>query len=340
MILVTGATGFIGEQLVRTLLQKEERLRLLVRSPERAAALFGPGGDGLEIARGDLTDPASIQRALDGVERVYHLASRISFQAPLARMRAVNVEGTRNLMEACRQAGVRRVLHMSSIAAGGPAVRGPDGRYRPRTEADPPAPLADAYGQTKWEQEQLVLTYPAQGVEAVLVRPSSVFGPGDPAGVNTLLWMIKRGRLPFYLGSAQGPVNLVFIRDLIHGTIAAMERGRSGEIYNLVGPNLTQEQLFGLLAQVSGGRAPFWTMPTPALLGLAGLVTLSSRLALGRRSLVHPHDVRNWTAPWMISDEKARRELGFTQTDLAAALRETLAWLSQHRSAGAPVHVE
>lgn len=247
-------------------------------------------------------------------------------------MREVNVAGLRRLLEACWKGGVKRVLHMSSIAAGGPAVVEADGRLRPRTEADPPAPLPDPYGQTKLEQERVVLAYQARSIDVVIVRHSAVFGPGDPEGVNTLIWMVRQRRLPFYLGSGQGVTNLVFVRDVIRSTIAAMEKGRPGEIYNLVGANLTQEQLMGLIAQVSGGRAPGWSMPVPVLLGVANLVALGSRLALRPRALLHPNDVRSWTAPWMVSDEKARTELDLTPTDLAPALRETLVWLVERKA--------
>ena len=333
MDLVTGATGFIGEQLVRHLAQEQE-VRILVRSREKAEALFGPLCQQLDVAVGDLSDPASLERAVSGVERVYHLASQINFQGPLKRMREINVEGTRRLLDACVAAGVKRVVHMSSIAAGGPAVMDENGRYRARTEEDEAAPLPDAYGITKLEQERLALSYQERGLEVVVVRPSAVFGPGDPDGMNTLIWMVKNGRLPFYLGSGQAVVNLVFVRDVVRGTIAAMERGRSGEIYHLVGPNLTQEQLFGLLAQVSGGRSPRWAMPVPVLVGAARLVTAGARIAFRRRSLVHPHEVRSWTAPWIVSDEKARRELGLVPTDTAAAFRETLQWLSAQKAGG------
>lgn len=337
MNLVTGATGFIGEQLVQALLAQGLPVRILVRSPQKAQALFGPRAAAVEMVAGDLGDAASLSRAAEGVEQVYHLASRISFQAPLAKMREINVEGTRRLMEACRKAGVRRVVHMSSIAAGGPAVVGHDGRLLPRTEADPPAPLADPYSQTKWEQEQVVLGYGAP--EAVVVRPSAVFGPGDPDGINTLLRLVQGGRLPFYLGASHVVTNLVFVRDVVRGTIAAMEKGRPGEIYNLVGANLTQEQLLGLMAQVSGGRAPRWALPVPLMMGAARLVTAAARLA-GRRSPIHPNDVRSWTAPWMVSGEKARNELGLVPTDLAAAFRETLAWLAAHRSGNASAPID
>lgn len=338
VILVTGATGFIGEQLVRALLERGEPVRILVRSGVKARTLFGPLAEALDITEGDLGDTASLERATEGVKQVYHLASRISFQAPMAKMREINVEGTRRLMEACRQAGVRRVVHMSSIAAGGPAVAEPDGTLRSRTEADDPAPLDDPYGQTKWEQEQVVLRY--QTPEAVIVRPAAVFGPGDPEGINTLIRLVRDGGLPCYLGSSQLVNNLVFVRDVIRGTIAAMEKGRPGEIYNLVGANLTQEQLLGLMAQVSGGRPPRWVLPVGVMLGAARVLSLGARLVGRRRSLVHPNDVRSWTAPWMVSGEKAAGELGLTPTDLAAALRETLAWLAEHRSEGGPVPID
>jgi len=335
--LVTGATGFIGSQLVPYLVGQGRQVRILVRSRQKAEAVFGPLIGSLDVAEGDLGDPASLARAAAGVERTYHLASRINFQGSLRRMRAINVEGTRRLLDACVAAGVRRVVHMSSVAAGGPAVRGENGLYRPRTEEDEPAPLPDAYGITKLEQERLALSYGDRGLEVVVVRPSAVFGPGDPDGMNTLIWMVKTGRLPFYLGSAQAVVNLVFVRDVVRGTVAAMERGRPGEVYHLVGPNLTQEQLFALLAHVSGGRTPRWAMPVPLLMGAARLATAGARITFRKRALVHPNEIRNWTAPWILTDEKARRELGLAPTDTAAAFRETLVWLEAYKAGQAEV---
>lgn len=333
MILVTGGTGFIGEQLVRSLAQQGEPVRLLVRRREKAAARFGPLLQRLELAEGDLGDPASLQRAVDGVGQVYHLASWISYQGAYAAVHRVNVVGTRNLLEACRAGGVQRLVHVSSIAAGGPGVAGPDGKLRPRTEEDPPQPLPDPYGLTKLEQERLVLPYGAEGPEAVVVRPSAVFGPGDPEGINTLLWMVRQGRMPFYLGAGHKYLNLVFVRDVVRGMVAAMVKGRAGRVYNLVGPNLTQAQAVGLIAEVSGGKTPRLAMPVPALMAAAGLVTLAARLARRRRSLVHPNDIRSWTSDWLVSDTRMRAELGIAPTDMTAALRETIAWLEEREAA-------
>ncbi len=327
VILVTGATGFIGEQLVRELHQRGEPVRILVRSRQKAQAVFGPLLEGMEVAMGDLGDPESLAAAVRGIRRVYHLASRISFKADYAKMVRINVEGTKRLLDACLAAGVERVVHMSSVAAGGPAVAGPDGRLRPRTEADPPQPLPDPYGRTKLAQEQAALGYNDRGMAVVAVRPSAVFGPGDPDGINLLVKLVAKGRLPFYLGSRKTWVSVVYIGDVVKGSIAAMERGRPGEVYQLVGPSLTQEELLALLAEVSGGRAPRWEMPVGVLSGLAGAVAVLSR-PFGRTP-VHPNDVRNWTASWYLSAEKARRDLGWTPTDMREAWMETFHWIRE-----------
>ncbi|HYF91382.1 MAG TPA: NAD-dependent epimerase/dehydratase family protein [Symbiobacteriaceae bacterium] len=311
MILVTGATGFIGAQLAERLIAGGEPVRVLARDPRRVKV--AP----VEVARGDLGDPASLAQALLGVEQVYHCASWISYKAPWEQVWQVNVQGTANLLDACLAAGVRRVVHMSSVAAGGPARAG-----RPVTEADEPAPLDDPYGRSKAEQERLVVSYAARGLDVVVVRPSAVYGPGDGAGINLLLKLARRGLLPFYLGSRKTWVNVVPVKDVVAGCLAAMARGRSGEIYNLVGPDLTHEELFALLARVSGGRAPFFEMPAPVLLGAASLVT-----ACSRKPPVHPNDVRSWTANWRCSSEKARAELGHEPSDPACAWAETLGWL-------------
>lgn len=322
MILVTGGTGFIGEQLVRQLLTEGRQVRVLARRPARAAELFGPA---VAVAAGDLGDPASLARAAEGVRQVYHCASWIAYKADWQEVWRVNVQGTVNLLEACAAAGVERLVHMSSVAAGGPAVRLPDGSLRrPRTEADPPEPLNDPYGRSKLEQEQVVLRYPF----SLVVRPSAVYGPGDPTGINLLLKLVSRRLLPFYLGARQTPVNVVPVKDVVTGCIAAMERGRPGEVYNLVGPDMTHAQLFALLARVSGGRAPFFTMPVPVLSGAASLVAGVSRV-FGAAPPVHPNDVRSWTAPWACSGEKARLELGLSPSDPEQAWSETFDWLKK-----------
>ncbi|HWI60985.1 MAG TPA: NAD-dependent epimerase/dehydratase family protein [Symbiobacteriaceae bacterium] len=310
VILVTGATGYIGAQLTERLLSRGEQVRVLARDPRRVKVT------GAEAVQGDLGNPASLAAAVAGVDRVFHCASWISYKAPWEEVWRVNVQGAANLLDACQDAGVRRVVHMSSVAAGGPALDG-----RPVAEGDPGRPLDDPYGKSKLEQERLALSYVAKGLEVVVVRPSAVYGPGDPDGINLLLKLAHRGLLPFYLGSRRTLVNVVPVKDVVTGTVAAMERGRSGEVYNLVGPNMTHQELFALLARVSGGRAPFFEMPVPVLLWAAGAVA-----ALSRKPPVHPNDVRSWTANWCCSGEKSRAELGLEPSDPEQAWAETLRW--------------
>lgn len=336
MILVTGGTGFIGEQLVRALLIRGELVRLLVRSRDKAAAIYGSLLEQLELVVGDLGDSLGLERAVAGVEKVYHLASWISFRADYHQAYRINVDGTRNLMEACQTGKVQKVVHVSSIAAGGVGVVGPDGVLRARTEADPPEPLPDAYGRTKLEQEQLVLSYNSTELETVVVRPAAVFGPGDPAGINNLFWMIRKRRLPIYVGSPHTRVNLVFVGDVVRGLMAAMERGRPGQIYNLVGPNLTQRELFDLVAQISGGSPPRFAVPVPVLMGAARLVDRIWRIVLRRQGPVHPSEVLNWGSPWLVSGAKAQSELGIEPTEMAQAIRETMTWLEEQKRRGLP----
>lgn len=329
MILVTGSTGFIGEQLTRRLLQRDLPVRALIRKPQKAEAVFGPLLQRLDLVRGDLREPQSLARALDGVTQVYHCAARVTFQGPPECFRQANVAGTEHLMNACRAAGVKRVLLMSSVAAGGPAVRLPDGSLRARTEADPPQPLAGCpYGESKLAQEQAALAYLAQGLEVVVVRPSAVFGPGDPDGVNTLARLVAQRRMPFYLGAPDTPVSVVYVGDVVAGSIRAMEQGASGRVYNLVGQPVTHRELLELVAQVSGGRAPRLAMPAGLLLGLAAAVAGVARVLRLRRAPVHPNDVRNWTAPWLINGERAQAELGLAPAEMREAWRSTLAWIA------------
>lgn len=324
-ILVTGASGFIGSCLCRALTQQGHTVIALHRPTSLLAGL-----EGLPVERfpGDILDPASLAEAMRGAEVVFHTAAPMRPASdPMAAIE-VHRRGTRNVLEAARRAGVRRVVHTSSVAALGvpdavPSAH-PDG-----------SPLIDerhawnyiperwpyAYGKHASEQE--VRRAVTAGLEAVIVNPSAVFGAGDWYRTQrSLVAFAARGAL---IPILPGGVNAVHIDDVIAGHLAALERGRSGERYILGGENLTLDGMLRITAEVVGRRPPALRVP------LAVVPPLRAALEPFRRRLRLPIEPSLlWLAGYYFfyDTTKARRELGLpAPKPYRIAAQETFAWL-------------
>jgi dihydroflavonol-4-reductase len=319
--LVTGATGYLGVALVRELRARDREVRALVRSPAAAARLDGTGA---EIVEGDVLDAASIDRALDGVTRVFHMAGVVGHRASDdASLRAVNVDGARTVLAACAKAGVERVVFTSSISAMGPA----GGPGHPRDEG---AWLLDGddgrvdfrYGRSKALGEQAALEAAAGGLDVVVTNPGFAIGPGDVHRVSS--WPVEeymRGRLRF---TVDGGLSYVDARDVAAGHLLAEERGRSGERYLLTNDagNLSHRDFFALVGRVTG-------RPRRQLHLSAGLLRPILR-AGGALHLPLPLDdqeLASSTHWWYATSAKARAELGFTVRPIEDTIRDTADWL-------------
>lgn len=315
--LVTGASGFVGSNLVPLLAARGDRLRLLVRDP----TFVSPHG---ETWPGDLDDEASLQRALRGVDEVVHLAALVSFmRRDAALAQRVNVDGTRRLASLARQAGVRRFLHMSSVAAVGcserPAVLDEQTAYNL-------APLRIAYCDTKRGAELAVLEEASRGLDAVIVNPSSMFGPGDRRKArDSLLDAAVRGRVPF---CPPGGASFADVRDVARGSLAALERGRTGERYILAGENLTGQQLLAVVFGAIDKAPPKHTLARPLARLLAGAAGLAERVVPLRPPLT-AEILRMATRYFWFSSAKAQRELGYTSAPVIDAVRATYRWLAE-----------
>ena len=319
--LVTGATGYLGAELVRELRQRDREVRALVRSPAAAARLDGTGAETVE---GDVLDVASIDRALDGVARVFHLAGIVGHRASdEPRMRAVNVEGARNVLAACTRAGVERVVFTSSVAAIGPA----GGPGHPRDEG---AWLLDGddgrgdfrYGRTKAAGEQAALEAAAGGLDVVVTNPGFAVGPGDVHRVSS--WPVEeylRGRLRF---TVDGGLSYVDARDIAVGHLLAEEHGRSGERYILTNDagNLSHRDFFALVGRVTG-------RPRRQLHLSAGMLrpVLRAGSALRVPLPLDDQELASSSHWWYYTAAKARAELGFTVRPIADTIRDTAEWL-------------
>src|SRR5438067_1532243 len=254
-VLVTGGTGFIGANIVRELVAAGAGVRVLARPDGDRRAL-----DGLkvEIAEGDLTDAASLRRAVSGVPAVYHAAAdyRLWTPDPAALYRA-NVDGTRSVLEAAGQAGVTRVVYTSSVGALGiPKDGTPGTEQTPVTLAD----MVGDYKRSKFLAEQVALDFARRGLPVVVVNPSAPVGPWDvkPTPTGKIVVDFVKGNMPAYLDTG---LNLVDVQDVAHGHLLACEKGRAGERYILGAENRTLQEIFEDLAGITGRAAPKIRIP-------------------------------------------------------------------------------
>lgn len=313
--LITGATGFIGSHVARQLIERGERVRLLVRDPAKLENV-GVDAAAAEVARGDLLDPATLPAALEGVERIHHIAGVIALgRDDRGRMIDANVTSTRNLFEAARGSGVERIVYLASIFA----LSG--GTAHPATEDDPwlLASLPVHYVQAKREAELYARACAREGMPIVFAYPTFCYGPGDVyESSSALVTGFLRRRIPAYVNGGQ---NAIDVRDAAAGLIAAMERGAVGERYLLGGTSLSFEEFFALLAELTGLKAPRVKLP-------AALARVAGRLA--ERVMSEPPLSEQMalmsSRHWYYDDSKARRELGHSSRPLDETLREAIDW--------------
>jgi dihydroflavonol-4-reductase len=271
---VTGASGFIGSHVVRVLRE---------------------AGWDVHDDFVDLGDRDGLRRAMVGCDAVFHLAALYAFTGDPAEFERVNVQGTRNVLEAARAAVVARVVHTSTCATSGP-VEG-----RPATEEDePPAwELAVPYKATKLAAEQLAVAAAHDGMDVVIVNPTTPVGEGDhlPTPTGRMVRGVATGRFRAYLGKTG--VNLVDVRDVARGHLLAWERGRCGERYLLGGEDKTLGEVFALIARAAGRKPPRTRVPYAAARAAAAI------------GLLNKHEIALARLPMWFSSEKARRELGY-----------------------------
>lgn len=317
---VTGANGFVGANLVRELLAHGWGVRALLRSEP------GPTLAGLdvEVVRGDLLAP-DLAAAMRGCDAVFHVAAHYSlWRRERASVMRSNVEGTRNVLQAARAAGVRRVVHTSSVAAIG--VK--HGGVADETHQSPLSALIGPYKQSKLLAERETLRAHAEGLDVVIVSPSAPIGPWDakPTPTGEMIVRFLRGAMPAYVDSG---LNVVHVRDVAAGHRLAYERGRSGERYILGNENLSLRELFHRLASVTGRPAPRVRLPHAIPLAYAVLDELVLG-RLGRRPTVPVDGVRMARERMYYDPTKAVRELGLPQSPVTQALSDAAEWFSAH----------
>ena len=310
--LVTGAAGFIGSHVTAALAAAGAEVRAFDRQPP------GELPPGAEVVVGDLLDPAILAKAMQGCDAVFHLAALYSYaRADADAMEAINVEGTRLVLEAAaRGESRRRVIHTSSCATCGPVAG------RPATEDDAPPDweLAVPYKRTKLEGERLALEAAQEGLDVVVVNPTTPVGPGDrrPTPTGKMVGDVARGRARAYL--AGGALNIVAVEDVAAGHVRAFEHGRRGHRYLLGGENISMREAFAIVARAAGRRPPRIAIPWQVAHS-AARVSTATLAAIGREpSLLVLDEVRLARRPMLFDDAKARRELGYRSGPASAAL--------------------
>jgi len=326
-VVVTGASGHLGANLLEALLARGNHVRAMVHHDRKAIA-----GLAVETAVGDICAPDSLTSAFRGAEVVYHLAARISIQShDWTALNAINIEGTRNVAAACRQCGVRRLVYFSSIHS----IRSPaDG-----TSVDESCALVDSrdgtYDCSKAAAEREALQAVKNGLEVVVITPTAVMGPRDyrPSHLGEALLRLANGRLP---AMVTGGYNWVDARDVAAGAIEAAKRAPSGAKYILSGHWVSLAEMATLTAQITGVPAPRFCCPE-WLAGVSAPVMSSFDRMAGRRPLYTAVSLRTLHSHRNVSHEKATRELGYQPRPFRQTLFDTLRWFAENGKLARPL---
>ncbi|MEP6536158.1 MAG: hopanoid-associated sugar epimerase [Bryobacteraceae bacterium] len=317
--LVTGATGFLGWHVARQLLDRGYSVRGLVRDAGRLRELTAE--QGFEVVTGDLRNPDSLDRAVAGCGVVFHVAADYRLWAKdSSELYRSNVDGTRNLLSAARAAGVERVVYTSTVGCIGiPTDR--EGDEEQPVSLDQ---MVGAYKRSKFQAEQVALDFAGSGFPVVIVNPTAPVGDHDfkPTPTGKIIVDFLRNAMPAYLDTG---LNLVDVRDTAEGHLLACEKGRPGERYILGCQNLTLQQIFERLEEISGCKAP--TVRIPYFVAyLAGLASTGWANVSGREPRAPLDGVKMAGKKMFASHAKAARELGFAPGPVDKALRRAVEW--------------
>ncbi len=317
-VLVTGATGFIGAAVARALAAKGVKLRLAHRRGSDLANIAALKGERVEA---DLTNPASLTRAVQGCRAVFHVAADYRLWVPDPEaMRRVNVDGTVALLRAAQAAAVGRVVYTSSVAAlGFDPDGGPADEATPNRAEDHVGP----YKSSKYEAELAVRELAREGLNVVIVNPSAPVGPGDikPTPTGRMVLDAARGRMPAYVETG---MNIAHVDDVAAGHLQALERGRAGESYILGGENLMLSEIGRMIARLAGQSPPRVKLPIGPLMPIAAAMEAWAGFS-GKNPRMTRDMLKMARRRMFYSSDKAAAELGYAPRPAEAAFRDALA---------------
>ncbi len=324
MILVTGATGHIGNVLIRKLIEKGEKVRALIWRGEDTTPIRDLD---VERVEGDVLDPESLEHALEGVNTVYHLAGIISIMPGSDSMvRRVNLEGTRNMLAAARVAGVKRLVYTSSIHA---IRRAPHGVLIDESLPFDPENPYGTYDRSKAEASLEVQQAVREGLDAVIVCPTGVIGPYDFRGseMGSVIQDAALGKAAPYV---DGAYDFVDVRDVAEGMILAGEKGKKGESYILSGQRISVRYLLETVREASGQAFAQFRIPL-FLAQFAAMFTPAYYRWSKARPRFTPYSLEVLQSNSHISHIKATRELGYRPRALYESIADTARWFLENR---------
>jgi len=315
--LVTGASGHLGANLVRELISRGWNVRALVHRDTRAI-------EGLDVEKvhGDILEPESLKKALSGIDCVFHLAARISVSArDHEKVERMNIDGVGNIVNACIEAGIKRLVHTSSFhALQQKPLNVPLDEFRPLFDAGRYPP----YNYSKAEGERIVRSAARRGLDAVIIHPTGIIGPFDytPSHFGATLVMIAGGQFPAAIDAG---LDWVDARDVASGMVSACEKGEQGASYIMGGHWISIKEVFRQASEFAGRKCPGLTLPLWLAGAAAPCVTAFDRLR-GRRPLFTTISTKELNSNPNVSHEKASRELGYQPRPFDETLNDTLKW--------------
>ncbi|HTS83243.1 MAG TPA: NAD-dependent epimerase/dehydratase family protein [Myxococcaceae bacterium] len=319
--LLTGATGLIGANLVRTLLRAGERPRVLLTPGSEARSLAG-----LDVERvsGDVRDAHSLAKAMNGMQRVFHAAGHVRFDdAGRLLLWTINVEGTRQVLQAARSSGVRRLVHVSSSVAVGHGTLD-----QPATEDTPPPQRSTPYAESKRAAEELALGDWGT-LQVVVCNPTFVVGAyGTGASSAEVVRLVASGLVRAY---PPGGANFVNGDDVAEGLVLAMRTGRPGTRYILGGENLTHREFLSQIAEECGQRPPVFPLPRWAARALGRTGDVLGALSSARLGWVNTPFLRQLFEPTYVSSGLAQRMLGYRPRPIRNGIRDALRWYQEEQ---------
>jgi dihydroflavonol-4-reductase len=320
--LVTGATGFVGAAVTRALLAAQWQVRVLARKESDRRNISALD---VEVAEGDLNDSPALDRAAQQCVALFHVAADYRLGAPdPSQLYRTNVEGTRNILNAAKRAGVQRMVYTSSVATIGIPTDG--------TAGDESSPVAlqnmiGHYKRSKFLAEEAVRTAAREGNPVIIVSPSTPVGPGDlkPTPTGQLVLDAAAGRMPAYVDTG---LNVVHVDDVAAGHLLAYERGRVGERYILGGQDMSLREILGLIAALVGRKPPRLRLPYGVVLPIAYLAEGYAKLS-GRSGRITLEGVRMSRKRMYFSSAKAVRELGYQWRPPLLAFEDAIRWFRE-----------
>jgi dihydroflavonol-4-reductase len=320
VIVVTGATGHVGNVLVRDLLKRKLPVRAFVLPGDDRRPLSGLD---VEIIPGDVTDLNSLKSAFTGADLVFHLAGIVTIMPGMSRLlEGTNVGGVRNVAAACRAAGVRRLVYTSSIHA---IAEPPHGTVIDESQPFDPDKVLGDYARSKARATLLLLDEVNKGgLDAVICCPTGIIGPWDygVSNIGQLILDFASGHLKSYVS---GAYDFVDVRDVTHGLVLAAEKGQTGRTYIFSGAQVQVPELMKELAHNIGYPAPTYRIPT-AIARAAGVLASAYYWLLRRRPVFTAYSIDVLRSNSRVSSRRAREELGFTNRPWQESIRDQVEW--------------